>query len=345
MGLYDPLAEAFVLVTAMPPTVGHIALIEFASIVAPTTVIVTTQPHEPYPRERFEAISLYFKGNPRVTVKWFNKPLPQDPATPMFKEMWRDLMTQKFFFCEGDYIVASEPYGQWLADMCKGQFLPYDIPRDFSPARASNCRLDPARHWDEILPEFRPVLETRVTFFGAESVGKTTLSKQVAEWLGGTWIPEYARPYLETVGNEITDEKMVNIWKGQCALQEQAFRAARKPILIQDTDLWSTVGYYGLYDPQSMPQGLVEDAMQTKSDLYVILSVDDVPFEPDPLRYGGHQRESDDAYWISLCERYGLNYVVVKRDRKTRYGQAVQEVVNVAKAKLATMRFEREAND
>ena len=59
------------------------------------------------------------------------------------------------------------------------------------------------------------------------------------------------------------------------------------------------------------PKGLVTDATILKSDLYLITQ-SNIPFEQDPLRYGGDRRESKDEYWIGLCEGYDLNYRVVK---------------------------------
>ena len=40
-----------------------------------------------------------------------------------------------------------------------------------------------------------------VTIIGAESTGKTSLSRQLADTMDGDWVPEFARPYLE-----VTDE-------------------------------------------------------------------------------------------------------------------------------------------
>jgi len=37
-----------------------------------------------------------------------------------------------------------------------------------------------------------------------------------------------------------------------------------------------------------------------------------IPFEADPLRYGGDVRETSDAYWIALAERFGLPYRVIE---------------------------------
>lgn len=149
-----------------------------------------------------------------------------------------------------------------------------------------------------------------ITIFGAESTGKTTLSKAIAQKLGGEWREEFARRYLETTGQDVTNDSMRAIWCGQKALQS---KAATK-LVIQDTDLFSTVGYWQLphIEPQigTCPRALIHDALTLQSDLYIITK-SNIPFAADILRYGGDKRESPDSYWINICERYELPYIVL----------------------------------
>jgi len=84
--------------TAMPPTTGHLQLVQFADRLAENGVVVVlcTQPHEPFPAERAKALRTAIKdhGLRQVTVKHYAKTLPQDPKTPGFWDLWRDLLTQ-----------------------------------------------------------------------------------------------------------------------------------------------------------------------------------------------------------------------------------------------------------
>ncbi len=147
-----------------------------------------------------------------------------------------------------------------------------------------------------------------ITIFGAESTGKTTLSRQLAADLDAEWVPEFARPYLETTSPRISEASMRAIWRGQRALQHESRRSPRV-FVVQDTDLFSTVGYWQFSHVSASvgpcPEALISDALALQSDLYLILQ-SNIPFEADPLRYGGDKRESTDAYWIDLCDRYEL---------------------------------------
>lgn len=167
-----------------------------------------------------------------------------------------------------------------------------------------------------------------VTIFGAESVGKTTLSHQLADALEGTWQCEFARPYLETTGEDVTTQSMHAIWYGQAALQRRARREHTRYI-IQDTDLFSTLGYWQLPHVSPViggcPNKLIRDAKALTSDLYLILQ-SNIPFERDALRYGGDRRESSDQYWIDLCVQYDLPYVVLGASDKA---ERVQEAMHI----------------
>ncbi|MFX0592216.1 AAA family ATPase [Melissospora conviva] len=322
------MTRAYVLVTALPPTKGHLNLIRFAASVADTAeVVVCTQPGEPYWAERVAALRAATRTM-TVNIHHIHRTLPQEPQgdDPGFWDMWRDFLLMCGLTPGADLIVASEAYGADLARVTGTTFVPYDIGRELNGAKATAVRKDPLGRFADLLPEFQPVARRRITLFGAECVGKTTLSRKLASLLGGHWLFEYARPYLEApgVGPEITEAKMVTIWRGQKAIQAAAdVEACDKPFIVQDTDLFTTVGYWDMWGGNT-PAGLVADAVATAADLYLIPSAT-IAFEADPLRYGGDSRESADAYWIDLCERHGLNYLVLDSptlDARIRAGLA-----------------------
>jgi HTH-type transcriptional repressor of NAD biosynthesis genes len=333
------MSKAFVLLTALPPTKGHLRLAQFAEGLGMiTTVIVSTQPDEPFPRERFLALR---NALPNSWVVHYNQTIEQNPEAPGFWDTWHDIY-KDFGFEPGDYIVASEPYGQRLADEFGGVFMPYDIDRELCNIRGRLIRSNTLRDFDEIIPEFQKYLRKTVTVFGAESTGKTTLSKMLAKDMNGHWLFEYARPYLEKTVNEITTRSMTGIWKGQAALQQSADYLVDKPFVVQDTDLFSTVGYWDFWD-MNTPAGLVDDAIAMKSDLYLITQ-SNIPFEEDPLRYGGDKRESDDQYWIDLCKKYGLNYRVINaKSYEGRLDEATAHMLECFNPDV--LRYERKFND
>lgn len=316
--------RAWVLLTALPPTTGHEDLARFAARAAREVhLVLCTQPSEPLAEERHAALRAMagraeLRGAARVHR--IHEELPQEPAdAPDFWAMWRRLLVG-LGARAGDLVVASEPYGAELAAAIGGRFLPYDPGRLANPAKATRVRQTPIEHFADVLAEFQPYLRKRVTLFGAESVGKTTMTRRLEDRGLAIAQPEWARPYLEldAVGPEVTAEKMRTIWQGQLAQQQAAEAIAarrRRPFIAQDTDLYSTIGYWQLkgarFGEPDVPTGLWADAADNASDLYVILGQDAVPFAADPLRYGGDRRESADEFWIDLCDSAGLPWVLV----------------------------------
>lgn len=332
----------------MPPTTGHLQLIQFANLLAPdgVVVIISTQPHEPMVGERVIALerALTHHHLDTVTIKHLDTAMEQNPKTPGFWDMWRTLLFQCGVTSD-DYIVASEPYGQRLAEITGAHFFPYDIDRVINTAKATPVRDEPLLHFADILPEFQQFLTTTVTVFGAESTGKTTLSRQLAQKLDTTWLFEYARPYLENTVNEITMRSMTAIWKGQAALQKQAHNIVHTPYIIQDTDLFTTVGYWQFPHWQDelgdCPEGLVKQALELRSDIYIITK-SNIPFEKDPLRYGGDKREGSDEYWIDICNKYELPYIVLtSNDPDERLKEALRAIKLVAQKKVSRIAYDR----
>lgn len=310
------MAKAYVLMTAMPPTKGHLRLIEFAALLSERAeVILCTQPGEPFTAWRMTALLKATEHMPNVHFNLIHQELPQEPeGHEGFWDMWAAFL-RMFGFEKGDYIVASEDYGKRLAEEVDGRFMPYDIDRELYPCKATQVRKDPWHHFDKILPEFQPQLRQKITIFGAESTGKTTLTRGVAASLDMPYLFEYARPYLEHGTNEISTQTMTEIWQGQLALQKQESIYLDKPVVFQDTDLFSTVGYWemspwSIAGQNKVPSKIIDDAYSVESDLYIVL-LSNIDYEPDPLRYGGDHREITDEKWIDFCERYGLNYVIL----------------------------------
>lgn len=348
------MTNAYVLMTALPPTKGHLNLVEFAADLAHAEggqayVIVTTQPDEPFATERFLAVKGAFKDNPAVVVDHLHATLEQNPQAPLFWDMWREQMLY-YGVSPGDFIVTSEPYGKTLAAVVDGVFMPYDPKRELYYTKATSIREDPAKYFGDVAPLFQPYLRQTVTVFGAESTGKTTLSKALSYAANGHWLFEWARPYLETAGKEINLASMTAIWRGQAAIQKHGQRMLDKPWVVQDTDLFSTVGYWELPEWRAklgpVPSGLIKDAVALKSDLYLITR-SNIPFEKDPLRYKSEEgiREGSDAFWIDIAEKYQLPYkVIAADDQEHRLGQAMDFMAEQFDRKARRITYDRGHN-
>jgi HTH-type transcriptional repressor of NAD biosynthesis genes len=341
-------AEGFILLTALVPTRGHIALIKFAgeyladldrSYRPVLNVLLCTRKKEPITgadrqfsimQELDKEVEL--KNKCRIVItQIMDDNAPQNPEEdhPDFWGWWAALILSKSIInTENWFIFSSEYYGLNLAEAINGTFIPYDMNREIFSVKGTSIRKDvyAVPNFKEIIPSFQKLLRKEITIFGAESTGKSTKARTISRFLGGVHVPEWARQYLETVGPEVTEEKMSVIARGQYAVQRLVRTYDDYPIIVHDTDLLSTIGYYRIMGIEP-PARVIEDFICSKSDLYILLS-SEIPFEEDPLRYGGNKRQSDDQFWIDLLEEYNCEYKIVSGtdDTSKRFFMAVNYI-------------------
>lgn len=365
----DRFKNGVIVMTALPPTVGHAALIEWAGHFLRSDndgshhcgqlyVIVNGRSSEPGANRRegrAHELQEHFRRlgcDYNVNIFWdLCDDAPQNPDEhPDFWNWWKDRILQVTGNEEtpwedddpvpaiqpGDYLFASESYGHELAKTMGLTFVPYDMHRTIVHSRATDVRQNAMYNWDKLLPTTQRQMRRRVTIFGAESCGKTTMTQKLYMKFRNhalqdlvTPLPEWARPYLEEVGAEVTPEKMEIIMRGQWALQTMYNDKCDTPFLVQDTDLLSTIGYYKIMGIE-MPVEIEELALETgcASHLYIVMN-SNIPFEQDPLRYGGDKRESSDQFWIDILEQYGMNYHVVKAtDPDLQFAEVCQAMID-----------------
>ena len=151
----------------------------------------------------------------------------------------------------------------------------------------------------------------RIGIIGAESTGKTTLAKELAEKYHGTYVPEYAREYVERKGTtEVTYDELCEIARHQI----EEFEKQPDGLYIFDTELIITKVWFD-YAFGHWPEWLDEAIKDYPMDVYIIL-YPDIPWVPDKARSNG-----SDAIRLELFERYkkevealGIEHYLVKHN-------------------------------
>lgn len=340
--------RSIVIGTFLPPTTGHLALIRFGDRLAhvrgraaglPSEGVVVVVQHrrcEPVSgRLRTHWLRLEFTGSPAVRVVDQMGPdhEPQRPRSEDDREFWSYWAARVVLAVgglrPGDVLVSSEEYGERLARELGIEHFPCDPQREVGEAvSATAVRGDPESCFGYLAPKLRSRLRTTVTFFGAESCGKTTLSRRVAADLRGLWLHEWARPRMELRGDtEVTSQLMSDIVRGQWARQASVADDDPHWIVCRDTDLLSTLGYYPIFgaEPTRRERDICES---DPADLYIFCP-STIPFEPDPLRFGGDRRQGSDAYWLRMLTDRGLPLHVMAatspESRAREAGRVVRE--------------------
>ncbi|WP_103069324.1 AAA family ATPase [Aquimarina sediminis] len=175
----------------------------------------------------------------------------------------------------------------------------------------------------------------KVVLFGPECTGKTTLSKQLADYYNTLWVPEYMREYLQKKWDDTKEvcafEDLLPIAKGQMRL-ENDLAAKTHEILFCDTNLLELKVYSEAYYNGLVPKKLDKISLENVYDLYLLTYID-TPWVPDDLRDKPHQREEMFLRFKDCLEKHNLPYIVIKGDEKSRFDKAVTSISQLIEQK------------
>lgn len=334
--------NAVILMSAIVPTEGHKSLVEFALQFMKAKynnenyhvhLIIGGRSFEPFSTAlRVDWFEREFKDSKEhlIVHGYQDDSALQNPHSTNdfnFWSFWKHTIIEIINVKMIDYVFGSEPYGIQVSDFLNAEFIPYDLNRDIYNFSGTKTRQHLIRSFNDLMHTTQNDLRLSVTIFGQESVGKTTLTKALAsKFHFAMFQPEWARPYLELIGSEITDKKMETIAYGQYAMMQSIKEENNiSPFIFHDTDLLSTIGYWRIYKGKE-PEYLKELFLKSKSDLYIMMN-DNIPFEKDILRYGGDKRESTMQFWIDLLKEFDCEFVVMKNSDKYKQVDEAKQYV------------------
>jgi len=306
----------------LPPHVGHVYLCEFARRWASElTIVVGTLEREPIAGDqRVRWMRELFPFDEIVHLTDEN---PQEPSEhPDFWGIW-EASLRRVLPRLPDVVFASEPYGEKLAEVLGARFVMVDHARSIVPVCATSIRTNPLAHWEYLPRCVWPHFVKRVSVFGPESTGKTTLARGLAGVLGTVWVPEWARTLLERRGGALEGLDWSEIVRGQIASEEALARDAHR-VLVCDTDPLATVVWAETLGV-ALSEELVREATQRRYDLTLLMSPD-LEWVPDPVRFapGGGRA------FFERCEEVlraaGRPYVVVNGAGEARMTAARRAV-------------------
>jgi NadR type nicotinamide-nucleotide adenylyltransferase len=306
----------------LPPHLGHVYLAEFGQHhVDDMTVVVCSIEREPIPgalRYRWMRELL-----PGVRVVHLTDELPQEPAEhPDFWDLWREALL-RVLPAPPQRVFASESYGHRLARELGAEFVEVDIARAAVPVSGTAIRARPLEHWAHLPRCVRPYFARRVSVFGPESTGKSTLAARLAERYQTTLVREYARAYLEARQGHLEERDLLPIARGQIASEEALVPGCNR-VLICDTDpllttVWSHT-LHGACDPW-----ITERARQRRYDLTLLTDVD-VPWVPDPVRYLPDDRRPFFDRCEEALKQAGRPYLILRGPWDERFARACDAI-------------------
>jgi NadR type nicotinamide-nucleotide adenylyltransferase len=167
----------------------------------------------------------------------------------------------------------------------------------------------------------------RVALIGPESSGKSTLCRQLAGHYRTSWVPEYARAYLEQLNRSYSKDDVLHCAVSQLRLEdEQAMKAT--DFLFADTELINFKIW--LEDKYEQCPGWIESEIEKrKYDLYLLVSPD-IPFVADPVRENPDRREHFFNLYKAQLEQRGFRFEVIRGPFHERLRQAIRAIDKTA---------------
>lgn len=163
----------------------------------------------------------------------------------------------------------------------------------------------------------------RVVLTGSESTGKTTLATRLATHYGVPHVPEFVREYAAQKDGALDFNDHGPIARGQIALEDAAI-AREQSLVVQDTDLLSTVVYCDHYFGHC-PPWIIDAARGRRPDLYLLCEID-LPWIPDGIRDRGHMREDMQNLFRAAVRASAGPYLVIDGDADQRLAKAVDAI-------------------
>ncbi|MDR2825158.1 MAG: ATP-binding protein [Prevotellaceae bacterium] len=157
---------------------------------------------------------------------------------------------------------------------------------------------------------------------GPESTGKTSLASTLAAHFGGTWLPEYAREYVENLHREYTCRDVCHIAHRQIEEQNQ-MKKNNSEIAFFDTDLIITKVWL-LYKYKKMPLFIDKYLQKNPIDCY-LLCFPDIEWQNEIVREHGTDAERLFFFdWYKReIEKTGKPFYIIKGQNAERLQNAI----------------------
>lgn len=313
-----------------PPHRGHHYLIDTAlTACAKLHVLVCHKPSQSIPgRLRAQWIR---QRHPEAVVHEVDDTLGDDDT-----QGWAHFTVDYLGFVP-EVVFSSEEYGPRYAKAMGSQHVSVDPQRQTVPCSGTMIRAATVENRHFLETDARAWFTRRICLVGAESTGKTTLARRLAERLACDWMPEYGREYcLQKYGpspmlGQQGDEGGLDNWESaefihiarEHARREDAMAAASNGVLVVDTDAFATSiwheRYLGMLDAELED---IADERKDLYDLYIVCDID-IPFEQDGTRDGKAIRNWMHDTFIMRLKSTGRPWVLVNGSVDERLEQCL----------------------
>lgn len=192
-----------------------------------------------------------------------------------------------------DCVFTSDRYGSEIARRISAEWFPVDPERELFPISASAIRAEPGRYFGQLSRVAKAELALAVAVVGAESAGKSTLTKRLADTFETSYAPEWGRT-LSEAKDSLDARDFSRIVAMQNGLIDAALSASSE-LFFTDTEAITTALFAPIYLGEEH-SGAWAAAREQSFDLYLVLAptvkwVDDgTRILDEPARQAFHER-------------------------------------------------------
>lgn len=308
-----------------PPHKGHLYLMDTAIEQSEfTNILVCSLESETIDGYlRYTWIRDIYANYPNIRVIHCNDDLPQYPEEhPDFWAIWYDVVYSRIDNL--DVLFTSEDYGKPFSKVLGIQHVLVDKERTTIPVSGTAIRNNPIENWEYIPDRVKPYFIKKIVIMGAESTGKTTLVKRLAEHYNTIYVEEFGRTYTENLDSiyDLSRNEFDHIAIQHSVSIDDSVKHANKFIFV-DTEAITTKKFAKVYTGEDFESESMEYIInEFPFDLTILLN-NDVPYVNDGLRLPEDVRDGFTEYYKNELEKYGIPYHFIGGTFDERFNQVV----------------------
>ncbi len=161
----------------------------------------------------------------------------------------------------------------------------------------------------------------KIVLSGPESTGKSVTAQFLARQFNLTYVPEFAREFLEVNGPEYDFQLVCKMARRHYQIQQEQIHET-EGIIILDTDLINYLVWQKTVFKQVDPWLI--NTLESQSDHRYLICKPDIPWEPDPLRENPSNRQSLFEQHLLEIKSRGRRYKVLSGHYDVRLTNATK---------------------
>lgn len=317
-----------------PPHNGHLYLIDTAASQCDIVYVLccSIKSEKISGLHRWAWLTKIYKDNKNIKIIHVTDENPQYPEEhEQFWAIWYKTVYENVPESL-EVIFTSEDYGDPFAKVLGCQHVLVDKERSTVPISGTKVRDNAHDNWDFIPEVVKGHFTKKIVIVGPESTGKTTLTKKLHSFFGGSIVMEYGRTYTDDMSDlsQLTKMDFERIGLGHCMdINDNAIYPPPHKYKFIDTEAITTKVFGKLYLGDNFESNSLDLMIaQQQFDLWFLMDLD-VPYINDGNRLPESYRKRHFEMLKNELDKRKIKYIILSGNFDNRYEIAKNEVFNL----------------